>query len=173
MLAYGPGSPVFAQPELTEADPVDGSVLEEPPEFLHLCFTEPVNIDDQGDWRFNVRSPQGSSLGLRIVFEPGGGCVDVYPGFPPEPPEGIWNFEWLVHAQSDGSEASGVIRFQLGSLQPGETPLPSPKPLPVMNEDEDGGGGSAVLLIALIVVGAAVAVAATAGFVIARRRPAS
>lgn len=156
-----------AEPELTEANPEYGDVLETPPEFLHLCFTEPVEVEDPKDWRFNVATPEGQALGIRIVFEPSGDCVDVYPGAPDEPPQGIWTFDWLVHAQADGSEGSGVIKFQLGELQPGETPLD--KPDSGGTADNDDSGAPTVLLLA-VGVGAALIIAATGGFALSRRR---
>src|SRR5574341_1328586 len=168
MLAPSMAPPaVHAEPKLTEADPSYGDVLEAVPEFLHLCFSEPVKVDDTGDWKFNVKTPQGQALGIRIVFEPGGGCVDVYPGFPQEPPQGIWTFDWLVLAQSDGSEGSGSIKFQMGELQPGETPLDKPDSL-VTASDQDNGPATGLLVA--IGIGAALIIIATGGFIISRRR---
>ncbi len=163
--------PAHAEPKLTEQSPQYGDVLQTLPESLHLCFSEPVKVEQSPDWKFDVKAPDGRSLGLRIVFQPSGDCVDVYPGAPEEPPQGIWTFEWLVHAQSDNSEGSGVIKFQLGELQPGETPLPTPKATEAPdNGSGDGGGGSSTGMLVAIGVGATLIIAASAGFVISRRR---
>jgi len=163
-----------AQPALTEADPQDGAVLDNPPESMHLCFSEAVKVDQAAsgqapNWRFNMKTPDGTALGLRIVFRPEGDCVDVYPGFPATPPNGIWNFDWLVHAQSDGAEGSGVIRFQLGALRASETPLPAPAKTKAANQGSDDGGTPAILYV-IAGLGVAIVVAGAAGFVLSRVR---
>jgi hypothetical protein len=168
-MALGfPALSVHAEPELTEASPAFGDVLQTLPESLHLCFSEPVKVDESADWKFNVSTPDGRALGLRIVFEPSGGCVDVFPGAPADPPQGIWTFDWLVQAQADSSEGSGVIKFQLGELAPGETPLEKPDSNGSGNTD-DGDDTPAGLLVA-IGAGVALVLVATGGFVISRRR---
>ena len=137
------------------------------PEALHLCFTEPVKVESSDDWRFSVVTATGQTLGIRIEFQPDGSCVDVFPGAPDPPPEGIWTFDWLVRSQADDSEGSGTIKFQLGQLQPGETPLDRPDP-------PGGGGGSddgsSTLLWIAVGAGAALILAASAGFVVSGRR---
>ena len=160
----------WAEPKSTEEDPAYGDVLETLPEFLHLCFSEPVKVDESTDWAFNVVTPEGRALGLRIVFKPAGDCVDVYPGAPEEPPQGIWTFDWLVHAQADSAEGSGVIKFQLGELQPGETPLE--KPESGDSTDTAGGddGGSSTALYVAVGAGAALILVAGGGFALSRRR---
>ncbi|HET8943777.1 MAG TPA: copper resistance protein CopC [Dehalococcoidia bacterium] len=157
----------LAEPKLTEASPSYGDVLEAIPEFLHLCFSEPVQVDDTGDWKFNVKTPEGQALGIRIVFEPSGGCVDVYPGVTEEPPQGIWTFDWLVRAQSDGSEGSGAIKFQMGELQPGETPLDKADSSLKPSDQDDGAPTGLVVAIG---IGAALIIIATGGFILSRRR---
>lgn len=159
----------YAQPGITEASPAHGDVLVTLPESFHLCFSEPVKVEGSGDWKFNVRTPDGRDLGLRIVFGNSGSCVDVFPGAPEEPPEGIWAFDWLVHAQADGSEGSGTINFQLGELQPGETPLKKPDSSVEMSQS-DSGNGVPLGLYVIFGVGIAVVVAAGAGFALSRRR---
>lgn len=157
-----------AEPEITEASPQYGDVLETLPEAFHLCFTEAVKVEEAKDWRFNVILPDGTAPGLRIVFLPSGECVDVYPGAPAEPPNGIWTFEWAVHAQADDSEGSGEIKFQLGDLRPGETPLAKPDaPAPETKEDDDN--NVPVGLLIGVGLGAVVVVMAVAGFIVSRR----
>lgn len=159
-----------AEPELTEQNPAYGEVLQTLPESLHLCFSEPVKVDESKDWKFNVMTPEGRALGLRIVFEPSGDCVDVFSGAPDEPPQGIWTFDWLVHAQADGSEGSGVIKFQLGELQPGETPLDKPDSGDTADAAGSEGGGSSTALYVAIGAGAALILVAAGGFALSRRR---
>jgi hypothetical protein len=156
-----------AEPQLTEASPKYGDVLDSLPQFLHLCFSEPAKVDDSKDWKFDVLTPDRQALGLRIVFEPSGNCVDVYPGAPEDPPNGIWTFNWLVRAQSDDSEGSGVIKFQVGELRSGERPLVREEGKP--GEIDDSGGSSTVLLVALG-AGIALVLAAGGAFVFLRRR---
>jgi methionine-rich copper-binding protein CopC len=160
---------VFAQPSITEANPDQGDVLTTLPESLHLCFSEPVKVDDSSGWKFNVRTPDGRDLGLRIEFESNGGCVNVFPGAPEDPPEGIWTFDWLVRAQSDDTEGSGTISFQLGQLQPGETPIETPD-APADPGESDGDGDVPLALYAAAGVGGAVIMVGIAGFALSRRR---
>ncbi|HET9476930.1 MAG TPA: hypothetical protein VFP63_05540 [Dehalococcoidia bacterium] len=157
---------VRAEPRLTAAEPAYGDVLEALPEILHLCFSEAVKTEDTSDFRFNVVNPKGGALGIRIVFDTSGECVDVYPGIPEDPPEGIWSFDWMVRAQADDSEGSGSVKFQMGELQPGETPLDRPK-----SESIEGGeGGASTVLLIAIGAGVALIIVATAGFIVSRRR---
>ncbi len=160
----------LAQPQITEAKPAGGETLDAPPESLHLCFSEPVKVESSSDWKFTVRPPNGTSLGLRIVFQPSGECVDVYPGaIEPEAAKGIWTFDWLVHSQSSGEEGSGTIKFQVGG-DFGLTPGPTPRP--ASSSGDGGGGGIGALGIALIVAAAVIA-AGSVGLVAygrARRR---
>jgi methionine-rich copper-binding protein CopC len=159
-------SPAMAEPELVESTPLDGSVLEAPPETVRLCFSEPVQTEED-DWRMTMRAPGGQVPGLRIVFADDGTCVTVFPGRVSEPSEGIWSLDWLVHAQSDESEKSGVVRLQVGELQPGDTPLPTPQQPRQTTESDDDGAPTA--LVALAAVGAVIVVLASLAFVIRRR----
>lgn len=158
-----------AQPEIIETNVENGDVLDAPPELFHICFSEPVNTEDQpaGDavdaqtpWRFDVMLPDGRGLGLRIVFEPDGECVDVEPGIPEDPPEGIWTFDWMVRSQATGEESSGVLTFRVG---PGDPPSSD-----VSDTDDD----DTILLLAIIAVaiGVAVIIGTTAAIVVMRRK---
>ena len=159
-----------AEPELTAQNPAYGDVLQALPEFLHLCFSEPVKVNESKDWTFNVLTPEGRALGLRIVFEPSGDCVDVFPGAPEEPPQGIWTFDWLVHAQADDSAGSGAIKFQLGELQPGETPLDRPDSGDTTEPAAGDDGSNSTALYVVIGAGAALILVAAGGFALSRRR---
>lgn len=158
-----------AEPVIAEASPVHGDVLVTLPESFHLCFSEPVKVESTNDWKFNVRTPDGKDLGLRIVFQSNGNCVDVYPGAPEDPPQGIWAFDWLVHSQADDSEGSGTINFQLGDLQPDETPVGRVSAGNNADED-DGDDGVRLGLYVVAGVGAAVTLAAVGGFAWSLRR---
>lgn len=153
----GTPGPALAQPQIKEAKPANGETVDAPPESLHLCFSEPVKVESSDDWKFTVRPPDGTSLGLRIVFQPSGDCVDVYPGsIPPEASKGIWTFDWLVHSQASGEEGSGTIKFQVGG-DFGLTPEPTPRP----SGEASGGGGSGGLStwgVVLILAAAVIAV---------------
>jgi methionine-rich copper-binding protein CopC len=153
-----------AEPAISSSSPQDGAVLSTPPELLNLCFSEPVQTEAEDAWKFAVKPNGSTSLGLRIVFLPDGTCVDVFPGVPDPAPQGIWSFEWSVKAQSDSSDGSGIINFQVGELQPGQTPLPVP-------ESASGGDSTPpVALIALIVAGALIVALGVAGFLLRRRK---
>jgi hypothetical protein len=156
--------PLHAEPELVDSTPPDGAVLVEPPASVRLCWSEPVRQEEEEDWDFSVVPPGGQPLGLRILFAAEGTCVDLIPGVPAGSSEGIWNVDWFVRARSDSSEKSGVVRFQVGDLQPGETALPVP-------QETSGGGdddGAPIALIALAAVGAAI-VALSVGVFATRR----
>lgn len=157
--------PSYAEPGILSSSPQDGALLAAAPEVLTLCFSEPVQTEGEDTWQFAVKPNGSSSLGLRIVFLPDGTCVDVFPGLPDPVPQGIWNFEWSVKARSDSSEGVGVISFQVGDLQAGQTPLPA-------SESANGGDDSSppVALIALIIFGALIVVLGVAGFLLQRRK---
>ena len=128
-------SPTGAQPEVTFLFPTDGDTLAEPPSAIHLCFASAVNIkdlDEGGDFSFRVFEPTGRGLGLRIVFQPDGFGVDIYPGVPEEP-EGEWTFEWRATDPDTLEPAEGAIRYTVG---PGGDPPPD-KPF-----SRCGGGSS-------------------------------
>ncbi|MBI2913078.1 MAG: copper resistance protein CopC [Chloroflexi bacterium] len=139
----------LAQPTLTEADPADGAALEELPELLHLCFSEPVKIEDPSDFRFAVVTPGGQPLGLRIVFRKTGDCVDVEPGTYTGKVKGDWTFQWQVTARDSGDIGAGTIRFTVTT-----EPSPSPSPAPVTASEADGGEGPDIAEMALITMGA-------------------
>lgn len=149
-----------AEPEVTEINLEEGDVLDEAPEVVHMCFSEPVQLTGPGGisdppWMFNLRMPDGINLGLRIVFEPSGECVDVFPGLPEEPPEGVWTYEWTVPAEADNEDkGSGQINFRVGAGPP-----------LVANDFSDSGGLSTLELVLLIAAGVLVT-AALAGFLI-------
>lgn len=163
------GRSAWAQPEVTMTNVESGDVLESAPEVFHLCFSEPVNNQDQADyepeeegevpWEFGVALPDGQQLGLRIVFEADGDCVDVFPGLPEEPVEGIWQFDWMVRSQETNEEASDVVLFRVGPGDP-----------PIVEEESDEGDDTA--LIAIIAVGVAAVAAAGIGsaVIVAGRR---
>jgi hypothetical protein len=166
LWAISGATPAMADPELVESTPLDGSVLEAPPEAVRLCFSEPVQTEE-GDWAITMRAPGNQVPGLRIVFGDDGKCVDVFPGLVSEPSDGIWSLDWLVHAQSDESEKSGVVRLQVGELQPGDTPLPTPQQPRQTTESDDNGAPAALIILAA--VGAGIVALAALAFVIRRR----
>jgi methionine-rich copper-binding protein CopC len=156
--------PVFAEPEVTASTPRDGEVLAQPPTVLNLCFSEPVKTEGDDAWTFVVRPEAGASLGLRIEFAEDATCANVYPG--PSELRGIWAFDWTVHAQSDDSEGSGTILFQVGELGPGQTPLPAPETPDVEEEDES----VPPALVALVAVGVLILAVGVGGFLLRRRK---
>lgn len=136
-----PASPAYAQIELTRADPPDGARLDAPPETVHLCFSQPVNIEDSTTLDFNYLVPDGHSLGLRVVFRPDGECVDVFPGLPTVRPAGEYTFEWQVTAAEADEEGSGTLHFQVTqstSAMPAPSSTPGETPPPVTPSPEGG-----------------------------------
>jgi len=172
-LAF-PASPAYAQIELTEADPPDGTRLNAPPDVVHLCFSQPVIIEDNTAFDFGYQMPDGRNLGLRIVFQPDGDCVDVYPGLPDEYPAGEYTFEWQVTAAEGDEEGSGTLQFQVSA---GGTPVPAPSPTPTETPpdgtptQEDDDDGPDILLLALITIASVggAAVLFTLGYFLRRR----
>jgi methionine-rich copper-binding protein CopC len=184
-----------AQPEVTLIFPEDGSVLAEPPPVIQICFASPVNIrdlDKGGDFRFAVLRPNGSGLGLRIVFQNDGFGVGIHPGLPEDPPQGEWTFEWRVTDPDSLEPTEGTVHFTVrpdgspvsqdppprcpsdGSpTAPGPTqtsaPPPTASPTPAAGEGETD--DQDILLPALIATGGVLAVA-VAGLVlyVVRRR---
>ena len=160
-------SPAYAQIEIVEADPPDGSELDEPPDVVHLCFSKPVKYKDSESFNFRYLMPDDRALGMRIVFGPGGECVDVFPGLPAVRPEGEYTFQWQVTAAEGEEEGSGTLRFRVGEAT---TAPASPTPAPgIAGADDDDGPD--ILLLALLTtasVGGA-AVLFTLGYLVRRR----
>ncbi len=217
LLLSGPPAAQAQAPEIVSMFPEDGDILAEVPAFLpatpttpeepipaesryglQLCFAASVDIRDNdkgGLHDFTVNSPDGTVLALRIVFQPDGLGVVVFPGIAPEPVEGEWTFEWLIRDVDSLEENADSLRFQIqedGSPVPtepaapcGGTPSPQRSPTPgdetptataTPTADEDSAGqdeddGSDALIIALIIVGSVVAAAVVAlALYIIRRR---
>jgi methionine-rich copper-binding protein CopC len=174
-------SPAYAQVELTEVDPPDGAELDAPPEIVHLCFSQPVIVKDNTTFEFSYRMPEGRSLGLRIVFQPDGECVDVHPGLPDERPAGEYTLEWQVTAAEGDEEGSGTLRFQVtkdGTPVPPLSPKPAETPLPATPSPEGGtetgdtdDDGPDILFLALITIASVggAAVLFTLGYLLRRR----
>lgn len=120
-----------AQPEVSFMFPEDGAVLAEPPPIIQMCFASPVNIrdlDKGGDFRFSVLKPDGSGLGLRIVFQRDGLGVNVLPGLPDDPPQGEWTYEWRVTDPDTLEPTMGTIHY---TVSPAGSPVPElEEPLP-------------------------------------------
>ena len=164
---YLPGATARAQPEIVESDPQDGDVLPAPPEVLHLCFSEPAKIEDPQDFAFSVLAPGESPLGLRIVWQREGDCVDIYPGRAPGEVKGDWTFHWQVTSRANDQQGSGSFSFSVtgeGSPAPspaaspvGGTPAPGATASPPPATDEDDGDGPDILFLALITAGSVVA----------------
>ena len=170
-----PAAPAHAQMELTEVDPPDGARLEVPADQVHLCFSERVNVADDGGWEFGYVVPDGRRLGLRIVFQPDGECVDVFPGLPDERPAGEYTFEWKVVAAEGGEEGSGTLHFQV-TKSSAATPAASPAPRATASPEAspgpgDGDGAPDIVQVALLTIAGAggAAVLLTLGYLIRRR----
>jgi hypothetical protein len=106
---------VHAQTRVTLTLPEDGDALVEPPPITHMWFASPVNVRDlheSGDFQYWGLTPDGR--GLRIVFQPDGLGVDIFPGHPDPPPAGEWTFERRVRDPmltpgEDGAAGQGEV----------------------------------------------------------------
>ena len=175
-------SPAHAQVELTEAEPPDGSRLGVPPDVVHLCFSQPVEIEDNTTFNFRYLMPDGRGLGLRIVFQLDGECVNVFPGLQADFEEGEYTFEWQVTAAEGGEQSSGTLRYQVTAGAPapsqspgaGETPAavtPTPEVIAPQDGGDDDDDGPDILFVALITIGSVAVAAAlfTLGYLLRQR----
>jgi len=119
-------------PEIVFQFPEDGDVLNEPPLVLQMCFMKPVDVRDlppldEGDFAFSLTRPDNVALGMRIVFQPDGYGVAIYPGTAEaEPPEGEWVWTYRVVDRESGDPLDGEVRF-IASAATGEEILqPTP-----------------------------------------------
>lgn len=196
-IGQNPTSTIADEPEITFQNPEEGGVLKEPPFVLQMCFKEPVNVNDLdkgGDFSFRLIQPNNKGLGMRIVFQPDGYGVAIYPGLPTEEvPEGEWTWEYRLTDRAQPTDAiEGEVKFEVNSaegsvivsatppvcLGRGTTPVPTaphasvtPTPENGGTTTEDGGDDVDILRLALLTIGAAgvAAVLALIGFVIRRR----
>jgi methionine-rich copper-binding protein CopC len=184
-LAMAPAfmaSPAYAQIELVEVDPPDGSELDAPPDVVHLCFSQPVKFRDSASFNFQYLMPDDRALGMRIVFGLGGECVDIFPGLPAVRPEGEYSLEWQVAAAEGDEQGSGTLHFVVGETTTapaspapasGETPRPGTPPAgdgpEAAGADDDDGPD--ILLLALITIAGVggAAVLFTLGYFVRRR----
>jgi hypothetical protein len=174
----------------------DGAVLGEPPHVIHMCFAEPVDIDDPDSSDFALVPPGGVKLASRTQFQRNGLGVAIYPGHRPEPsgtgdqPEAEWTFSWMVTVAETGEEQSGGFTFTVEEggevipeeappvcLESGETSRASPTTTADPNENggDNDGDDDSTLLIVLIVAGVAsgIAVLGGVGYLVTRRRGAA
>ena len=110
------------EPEISSQYPENGDVLKKPPFVLAMCFKEPVNVNDLdkgGDFRFRLLQPDGKGLGMRIVFQPDGFGVAIYPGLSDgEVPDGEWTWEYRLTDKVDTSDAiEGVVQFEVNAAE--------------------------------------------------------
>jgi hypothetical protein len=131
----GNGHAMAQEPlEVTFMTPEDGDVLGEQPFVFQMCFSRPINIKDLdkgGEFRFDVFDEANVGYGLRVVFQPDGWGVAVYPGAAPvlsPAPSAVrdhWIYRWHVVAADDGAPNDGEIKFKVDESAepaPSETP---------------------------------------------------
>ena len=119
----GHGStPVEAdEPEIIYQYPEDGDVLKDRPFVLQMCFKEPVNVNDLaegGDFAFKIDPPDTQGLGVRIVFQPDGYGVALYPGPAAEGQnlEGEWIWEYRLTDKVQPTDATeGTVKFSVSA----------------------------------------------------------
>jgi hypothetical protein len=106
----------------------EGQTFSAPVFVVQLCFQDPINIKDLdkgGDFEFSLTAPDDFGLGLRIVFQPDGQGVSIYPGEPPGETVGEWSFKWRVTDPDDLTPAEGEIKYV---VDPDGEPAPSATP---------------------------------------------
>jgi len=171
-------SPAYAQMEMTELEPADGARLDAPPDPVHMCFSQRLDIRDRGPSRFSYVPPDGMPLGFRVLYYPDHLCADIIPGLPDDPPDGVYTIEWHVTSEDGSEEASGELHYQVGeggATTPTASATPSATataPAGGGNAEKDtGGGGPDILLTALLTIAVAggAAVVATLGYVLRRK----
>jgi len=108
----------------------DGSVLDELPLLIQLCFADPINVKDLdkgGEFSFEVTQPDGIGLGHRDIFQPDGYGVAVQPGNPVgDNLNGEWTFRFRVTTPDAQHAAEGEINY---TLDP-QTGQPAPRVSP-------------------------------------------
>ena len=188
------------EPEIIFQFPLEGDVIAEPPIVLQMCFKEPINVHDlppldDGDFKFSLIRPDNVNLGMRIVFQPDGYGVAIYPGTAAaEPPEGEWLWTYRVVDAATKDALEGEIRFSTNAAEGEEILQPTPpaclaegatnqptapsggtEETPTATPEESTGSGDdddlSVTELALITVGiaAAAAVVGVLGFFFRKR----
>ncbi len=178
------------EPEITFQFPLEGDVLKERPIVLQMCFKEPVLVLDlppldEGDFKFSLVPPGNTGgLGMRIVFQPDGYGVAIYPGNPASDlAEGEWRWEYRVVDAASRDPLEGTVRFttsaadgeeilqptppaclaegatQQATVPPGGTEEPGTETPEKINMNDDNGDDLSVLELALITTGIAAAAA--------------
>jgi len=187
---FAAGGAMADEPEITFRFPHDGDVIAEPPTVLQMCFKDPVNVKDLdkgGDFKFNLKRSDGIGLGMRIVFQPDGYGVAVYPGkaVPEVPPDGEWTWQFRVVDAATGDALEETVKFTVsagegqeivqgtppaclagGVTQPPTSPGESPA---ATTEPEDDGSDISGRALATIGVAGGAALIAIVGFLIRRR----
>jgi len=178
-----PRAALASQPEIIFQFPKDGMVLQQPPKVLQMCFKQPVNVKDLdkgGDFSFRLLRPDRFGLGMRIVFQPDGYGVAIYPGLPEEAiPEGEWTWDYRVTDPEAKEALEGTVKFSVNSqtgqgiLEPtppgcssgqgpvasGSTTSPGPRASEVITgtgrgQPEEDDGGPDALVLSLLAIGA-------------------
>lgn len=196
-IGQAPSTSRADEPVILSEFPEDGDTLNEPPFVLAMCFKNPVNVKDLdkgGDFDFNILSPDKRGLGVRIVFQPDGYGVALYPNTRDvAQTEGEWSWRYRLTDDKTLDPLEGIVKFSVkaqgGSeiisatpascLAPGSTPQPtlivagSPgaTAAPTSPVDEGDEEDVDILRLALLTIGSASAAGLIAliGYGIRRR----
>ncbi len=126
-------------PVIVYTFPEDGDVLGETPTFIQMCFAEPVNNRDlpstpvagpspspTGDFKFSLVPPDRSGVGMRIVFQPDGYGLTIYPNVAGKPATGVWTLTYrLTDYEDTGDAVEGTITY---TVKAGGDPVLTPTP---------------------------------------------
>jgi hypothetical protein len=131
-VALGARSASAEEPEITFQFPIEGQLIAEPPRVLQMCFKEPVNVKDLppldvGDFKFSLVRPDNVNLLMRIVFQPDGYGVAIYPDTAgADPPEGEWTWTYRVVDAASGDPLDGEVKLTTSAAEGEEILQPTP-----------------------------------------------
>lgn len=100
-----------AHASVVGSDPADNAVLDEPPEQVHIWFTEPVAVDFS---TFRVLDINGQPVELTGIQRDETDHKNITLHLP-ELSEGVYSIHWNVLSEADGHDTKGVIAFGIGS----------------------------------------------------------
>jgi copper transport protein len=118
-LLLGTAAPASAHAVLRGSDPADGSVVDSPPRYVTLTFTESVGLLDDS---FRVLDPDNKRLDTPGPEHAPGRSDAVRVRLPGKAVTGTFTVAWRV-VSADSHPVSGALTFSVGE--------PSPTPPPV------------------------------------------
>ena len=128
VASLSPAHAADPQPEVVYQNIQEGDVLQQSAFGIQLCFASPVNrkdLDQGGDFAFNITEPDGLGLGSRVVFQSDGYGVTVYPAGPVGAAEGQWKFHYRLTSPDAHTALEGDTNY---AVDPAGSPIPRATP---------------------------------------------